>query len=103
MVNPSRSVRAAGVALMVFLIFGGLLATASAATQAHSRVTHPSAEVFRPVFSVDGTKLAFADNDGWIGVLDLESGVELPKLWRGDAPVTALAFTPDGQIRRVAL
>ena len=58
--------------------------------------SEPAPQEIRPVFSRDGTKLASAAPDGWITVLDLESGRELATLGDGLGAAAALAFSPDG-------
>lgn len=57
-----------------------------------------TATEIRPVFSPDGTKLASVSADGIITVYDLHSGDNLATIVGTPESVSAIAFSPDGQL-----
>jgi WD40 repeat protein/serine/threonine protein kinase/orotate phosphoribosyltransferase len=55
------------------------------------------ARILTIAFHPDGTRLVSADEDGWIGFQETETGRALDQILRHDAAVAALAFSPDGR------
>jgi WD40 repeat protein len=54
----------------------------------------------KAAFSRDGARLAIADHDGAVSVLDGKTATELARIEQSDGPITTIAFSPD--IRLVA-